>query len=248
MRKEEIKALLRDVDEETAVQIGAEYPGLPDDDRERVFQRIALRLDDAPADEPMRIRSAPRFPWRSVSSAAACLLLLGGLSVGLFTMQQRMQEPAEFTEATGSVAYPSSAVHRIGERYAATNLTESGILWITVDKAGFLEEEPGIFIVSVTLESEDAVSAAAEITGQPHVFQADNFMLGTSRQSGFWRTVQPSSISPAGEGYPYAFRLAPGESLTLTLTYRLEDVPEELSFLTGYSTSASHTMLNIKED
>ncbi len=247
MDEKQLKALLSDVDEETALRMAEQFPVLPEEDQERLFWKMEQKLGMPVQDPPMTVRQAPKISWRPFAAAAACLLILGGLPLFLGTLHRQEGMSGESSDTENVLSHTSGPVCGIGDRYAAPTLTSCGTLWMTVEKSGFLADDPTLYLVVLKLESEDAVSSAAAVTGERYVFMADNFMLGVSQQGGFWQTVQPCDIEPAGTVHPYGLTLFPGETAVVTLYYRLAKAPAQLAFVTGYPAALPHTVLYNQE-
>ncbi len=219
MRKREIIRLLRDMEEEEAVQLGEQYGGIAD--HARLLQKVEQTLSKQelfPKGEP--VLQSTRSAWRSYAAAAACLLLCVGTFPGMFRLTA--QAPEQKNSYT------------IGESCPAAYLTSSGILRITVENAGSLEN--GQYQVVLTVENDNALAPDGS-----QVFLADNFLLAIGSENGMWQTVSPCAISDTGEAYLYAYRLADGQELTLTLTYRPEEMPRAL--VTSHSVGSPYITL-----
>lgn len=219
MRKREIICLLRDMEEEEAVQLGEQYGGITD--HAQLLQKVEQRLFEqelSPKGEP--VLQSTHCAWRSYTAAAACLLLCVGTFAGMFRLAAQAPEQQN--------------AYAIGESCPAANLTSSGTLRITVENAGSLEN--GQYQVVLTVENDNALAPDGS-----QVFLADNFLLAAESENGVWRTVSPCGISDTGEAYPYAYRLADGQELTLTLTYRPEETPEAL--VTSHSVGSPYITL-----
>lgn len=261
MRKKNVIRLLRNADQEIIEQISREYPGLTDTEREDLFCRIEQTFqaeDNTPTEEEERfsITHEPRiarvFP---AVAAAACILMLCTTFAGLFWMKDRMQPPpdTETMETTETVEsedvadLAASEAYSIGERYAAANLTQSGTLWMTVTEA---EPEDDLYRIRITLESEQAVSLADQVMGEPYLFMADNFMAATGNNGENWVTVQPCKLTCSGELYdlPNTIWLYPDETQELTLWFRQSDLTEEFMVVTNHNTAYSYTAITMKED
>lgn len=247
MRKTEIMDLLRDVDEETAVRLGEQYPGIPDAEQERIFRRIEenLKIQET-TQQPMTIAQAPRFSWMRHAAAAACFLVLVGTFAGLTVLRTRMPapEPPDATEPVGKEGTDASSpcISKAGERCKAANLTQSGSLWLTVMGSGMAGD--GLFYVRLSVESESAVSRGQDA----EIFMADNFMLAIGQNGTQWKTIQPCGITTESEQpHPYAFSLQSGETQELELFYPLDAPPDECMIVTSYCTDYPCIALKDKE-
>lgn len=219
MRKREIIRLLCDMEEEEAVQLGEQYGGITD--HARLLQKVEQRLSEqelSPKGEP--VLQSTHCAWRSYAAAAACLLLCAGTFAGMFRLAAQAPEQKN--------------AYAIGESCPAANLTSSGTLRITVENSGFLEN--GQYQVILTVKNDNALAPDGS-----QVFLADNFLLAVESENGVWRTVSPCGISDTDEAYPYAYRLADGQELTLTLTYRPEETPRAL--VTSHSVGSPYITL-----
>lgn len=239
MQKKDLIQMLHDVDENTAVNIGEQYSGIPDADHERIFQRIEERLQtDTDAQvETFTIGHAPRFSWMQYAyTAAACVLVLFGTFAGMFVLKAHMP-PSEQED-------PPLLVHETGDLYAVGNLTQHGKLLLTVED--FEMTQDGLYHVSITLESENAASHVPE---QPNMFMADNFMLAVGQDGSLWKAVQACKIETDGEqnAHPYMFTLHSGETRLLELWYKMDSEPSECYLVTSYSTEHPYTELIDKE-
>lgn len=225
MKKKDIIKLLRSADEDAAVQLCEEYHGISENDNGRLWHKVQEKLfeqdnggfhiicDDVTVKNP-RFTSIAR-----AVTAAAYILVLGGILVGLLNMNISDTDN-RYTDFTD--------IPLIGadENYYAHNMVSSGALWVDVNKAQFTEN--GIYQVTLEVESRNAISYSGTGT-----FFADNFMAAYTSENGIERTVCPCEISDTGELYPYAFTLEDGESCTFTLTYALTAAPDAL--ISGYS-------------
>lgn len=243
MRKKELVKLLRSVSKETTEQISRDYPGLTETDHARLFQRIEQQLQEEKAaqDAPHTVVHEVRFTWvRQTAAAAACILVCTATLAGLSTL--RTPSPSREQEE-------STLAYTIGKRYEAANLTQSGTLWITVNSAEPAQED-GLYHVSVTLESEKAVSFAERSVNQPYLFMADNFMAAVGHHGENWLTVQPCAMYYTGTkgSTPYAFLLYPGETCELELWYQLNSAPSEWMLVTSCSDACPYTLITTKED
>jgi len=219
MQKKKIIQLLRNMDESDAAELAERYDGIGD--HARLLQKVEQRLSEqefSPKSEP--VLQSTHCVWRSYAAAAACLLLCVGTFAGMFRLAA--QAPKQQNAYT------------IGESCPAANLTSSGTLRITVENSGFLEN--GQYQVILTVKNDNALAPDGS-----QVFLADNFLLAVESENGMWQTVSPCSISDTGEAYPYAYRLADGQELTLTLTYRPEETPRAL--VTSHSVGSPYITL-----
>ena len=218
MQKKKIIQLLRNMDESDAAELARQYDGIGD--HSRLLQKVEQRLSEqefSPKAEP--VLQSTHCAWRSYA-AAACLLLCVGSFAGMFRLAAQAPEQQN--------------AYTIGESCPAANLTSSGTLRITVENSGFLEN--GQYRVVLTVKNDNALAPDGS-----QVFLADNFLLAVESENGVWRTVSPCSISDTGEAYPYAYRPADGQELTLTLTYRPEETPRAL--VTSHSVGSPYITL-----
>ncbi|MBQ2265228.1 MAG: hypothetical protein II341_07470, partial [Oscillospiraceae bacterium] len=103
-----------------------------------------------------------------------------------------------------------------------------------------------LYCVRIKLESRHARSHARSSST---LFQADNFMLAVGQEGELWNTVRPCGIrTDKDEACPYAFTLESGETIELTLYYPLEQLPEEMFFVTSYCAKQPFTVLAEKPD
>lgn len=219
MQKKKIIQLLRNMDESDAAELARQYDGISD--HARLLQKVEQRLSEqefSPKAEP--VLQSTHCAWRSYAAAAACLLLCVGMFAGIFGLAAQAPEQQN--------------AYTIGESCPAANLTSSGTLRITVENSGFLEN--GQYQIILTVENDNALAPDGS-----QVFLADNLLLAVESENGVWRTVSPCSISDTGEAYPYAYRLADGQELTLTLTYRPEETPRAL--VTSHSVGSPYITL-----
>lgn len=219
MRNKEIIHLLRNMDENDAAELAERYDGIGD--HKRLMQKVEQTLSESKVlRENASVLQSAHSAWRSCAAAAACLFLCVGTFAGIFrlTVQTPQQKNA----------------YSIGESCPAAYLTSSGTLRITVKNAGFLEN--GQYQVVLTVENDNALAPDGS-----QVFLADNFLLATGSENGMWQTVSPCAITDTGEAYPYAYRLADGQELTLTLTYRPEETPQAL--VTSHSVGSPYITL-----
>ena len=232
MRKKDIIRALQQVDEDTAVKLSEKYHGIAEQDHERLLQKIEQRLQDAPE----QITPEPVQPARSnwvlkYGAAAACLAVCCGTFGGLVWL--RMHGPAQQLPETSGAPVPVAVhetAHSLGERYAASNLTAEGALYVTVTDA---VQEDGRCHVTLTLESEDAVSIAGAVTGDATVFLLDNFRAAVE-QGGTVQYVSPcEGRCDAPGGQPYTCSLKPGERCTVELWYAFSENPQTWRLITG---------------
>ncbi len=246
MRKTDLIGLLHSEDEETAIRIAEEFPPFSEQENERIFRRIKESVEmqqELPEETLVISRVSHVQELRRIVSAAACLLMLCGTFGGLFWLKTQMPQPPEQYEATEAAVH-STPSHRIGERYAAVNLTSSGTLWLTVEEAGMMQEQ--LYCVRIKLESRHARSHARSSST---LFQADNFMLAVGQEGELWNTIRPCGIrTDKDEACPYAFTLESGKTIELTLYYPLEQPPEEMFFVTSYCAKQPFTVLAEKPD
>ncbi len=244
MKKKEIIRMLEQLDDKTAAQLGGAY--FTADEDARMQRKIAEKLcrPAAPGqvteEEPAPVVWVHRFAWlRSAAMTAACATVCCGMAAGLFWLKAHAPVQPEYHTQTsvpdGSV--PAQLSHAVGERYAAENLTGQGELLIAVQSADY-SEESGLYEITLELTSEDAMPL-----GDTDVFYADNFLVAVGQASGIWKTVSPCGIqgTDAVES-PYAIRIEPQHSVTVTLSYALGETPP-LAFVTSNQTNIPYTTL-----
>lgn len=252
MRKIDIIRLLRHTD--SIEPISKNYPGLTDGEREVLFNRITQNLqaaqpeEAAPAEEEnytiiQESRFARVFP---AAAAAVCMLALCGTFAGLFWMKGQMQSPVQ-PDPTDAIHFEINHEYAIGDKYAASNLTQAGTLWITVTETAY---EGDLFRVDLLLENEHAVSIADDAIGAPYLFMADNFMAAIGQNGDNWLTVKPCKITMRNvqEGLPNTVSLRSGESCGLSLWFKTESLPAQWELVTSYAVANSYTVITMKED
>lgn len=247
MRKKRIIRLLQNANNKTVEEIGREYPGLTDTERDRLYSRIERELQAVPEEsaaipEAEKASSAGKFSFWSVfqkTAAAACALVLCGTFAGLFWMKKNMQAPPQPEPAVFSKE-EKGRIYSVGERYAAENLTISGTLWLTVTDT---EYSGGLYRVTAELESDNAISIAGN-----DIFMLDNIMVATGQSSDKWIAVQPCYVTRPGqeEKLPYTAALRSGEKQKLTLWYKFREEPAELMLVTSYSSAYSYSVIKEK--
>lgn len=246
MRKKDIIRLLGDLDEQDAAKLGEKHLVLSEEEHERILCRITNKAkgSSAPADEITEYITATVQPsrpdWISHAvTAAACIAVFGGTMAGLFWLNAHMPSAPQ---ESGSISQPdpASLSHVIGERYAATNLTASGTLYLTVTDA---VQDHELWRVDILLESDKAVSHAKEAMGEPYLFFADNFRLSAGEAS-----ASPCRMQSAAAGdMPYAITVRPGETCEVSLWYAPDAAQTEWSFITGTQQGTPYTMIDLEE-
>ena len=228
MKHMDIRHLLQQVDEPTALRLSERHPGLTDADKERLFQRIEQNLAD-PVELP--VTSAPeekpqisRFEnLHGIAAAAACFAVCAATVAGMFWLKSHQppvsdpdrnaaqeHETAAGTEilSTDVPGLAEAPVYEIGEPCPASHLSASGTVMVTVQNA--VSAEDGRCAVTVTLESRDAVAWDGGRT-----FLLDNLLLET--ENGL---LSPCGTDYSSTGdYPYAVTLPDGASETITIYY-----------------------------
>ena len=229
MKKTDIRHLLQNIDEPTALHLSERHPGLTDADNERLLRRIEQNLaapgevpaPPAPAEKP-RISRFENL--RGIAATAACIAVCTATVGGMFWLKDHQppvndpeisasQESQTATSAetlsTDTAGLPETAVYEIGEPCPASHLSASGTVIVTVLNAGSAED--GRYAVTVTLENQ---GAAAWDGGR--TFLLDNLLLETEGEM----------LSPCGtdyssdtETYPFAVTLPDGASETITIYY-----------------------------
>ncbi len=237
MKNKDIIKLLQSVDEEAAVQLSEEYHGISEKDNRRLRKKVRRILSEQDSGEyeyfteKVTVKST-KFSWISkAATAAAYVLVFGGIAAGLFNMNMPVQEEEKQQELSNIPlieVYENNYIH---------NMVSSGALKADLVKAEFTES--GLYQITIEVTSENAVSLNGTKT-----FFADNFMAAYTSENGIESTVYPCEISDTGEDYDYAFTLNDGESCTLTLKYPLEIAPDVL--ISGYSEKA--LFLKLTED
>ena len=225
MKKKDIIKLLRSANEDAAVRLCEEYHGIPEDDNGRLWHKVQEKLFEQDNDgfhiicDDITVKNSRFTSITRACTAAAYILVLGGILVGLLNMN---------INSTDNRYTDSTDIPLIGadENYYAHNMVSSGALWVDVKKARFTEN--GIYQVIIEVASENAISHTGTRT-----FFADNFMVAYTSENGIERTACPCEISDTGELYPYAFTLEDGERCTFTLSYALTEAPDAL--ISGYS-------------
>ena len=127
--------------------------------------------------------------------------------------------PEETAPIQPSDAVTPAVSYAVGERYAASNLTASGTLWVTVTE---IAQEGGRYRTELLLESEKAVSCAGSAMGEPTFFFVDNLQLIAEDTDGTLRICQPCALSVDEQyesGLPYGISLRSGKQCRLTLWY-----------------------------
>ena len=245
MKAHELRRALRDLDEDTVVQLGEEFPAVEEAEKRRIYARLQERLRPAeivPEEAPLPMNAARERFWhlRRAAAAAACLVVCAGTFTGLFWLKAHAPSapPAQIETGSAQPAQPAPApLCGMGERCAAENLTGSGTLWLTVEDVSLGEERCA---VTVQLTSENAAAPDGSRT-----FLADNFLLVMEMENGTRSTLQPCAVTvteqgdtalteePAGS-YPYALTIENGETRECVLCYETAG-KEPIGFATGYS-------------
>lgn len=243
MRKKNVIRILRNAGDETVEQLGREYPGLTDTERGDLFERIENELMNVQPEETISeggrvpVIRARRFSGIfQKTAAAACMLILCGTFAGMIWLRSRTEPPPQ-PEPTVFSNEEKGRIYSVGERYAAENLTSSGRLWLTVTDT---EYDGELYCVSVTLESDNAVSLAGDQT-----FMLDNIMVATRRSGENWAAVQPCDVTRSADNDSplYAVFLRPGDKQEVTLRYRLSKLPEKLMLVTSYYSAYSYSVI-----
>ncbi len=229
MKNKDIIKLLQSVDEEAAVQLSEEYHGISEKDNRRLrkkVRRILLDQDYSEYEfftEKVTVKST-KFSWISkTATAAAYVLVFGGIAAGLFNMNMPVTEEEKQQELS------NIPIIEVYENNYMHNMVSSGALKANLIKSGF--SESGIYQITIEITSENAISLNGTRT-----FFADNLMAAYTTENGIESTVYPCGISDTGELYPYAFTLYDGECCELTLNYSLETAPDAL--ISGHSEKA----------
>lgn len=244
MRSKDIIKALQQVDEQTGTRLGEEYLSFSEEEQERLLHRIEARITKHPvkAIPPETPEYRPsRLAWLPQAlTASACVLVFGGTFAGLFWLKAHAPVVEQDFPSVPIVITAPVQPHTIGERYAADNLTASGTLWMTVTA---VKQEDGLCRVDLALESDNAVSYAADSMGEPDLFFADNFRL----------TAEDTTISPcrmqsdAASGLPYTFTLRSGKTCVLSLWYPISDTQPEWKLIAGSSPDAPYTIIRLEE-
>ena len=215
MDKKEIERMLRYPDDETARRLTERRPPLDDAAKARLYARIQAEMtaaDTVHGEAPV----VKHRIWPSFAVAAACVIVFGGTFAGLFSMS-RPVVPSEPTVPTAPADIAESLPFKVGERFAADGLTESGTLWITVTSAAPSDGDLSEWTVHITAESENAVPR-----GGATIFCADNFLAAKDET-----IVSPHRCdTDRPGGADCTFVLKHGQTASLTLYYRFsEDTP-----------------------
>lgn len=241
MRRKDIIRLLDGLDEQDAVKLSEAHLTLSEQEHARILDKVAQRMQDGTG---VQIRHTVPVPARTSGlerlshavTAAACVAVFGGTFAGIFWLNTHAPTTREDVSQTSLP--DGSRSHMIGERYAADNLTASGTLYVTVTDA---VREGGLCRVDIVLESENAVSYAADPMGDPALFFADNFRLAAGDT-----LVSPCRMQPEG-ALPYTFTLRTGETCTLSLWYPADGPQQDRRFLAGTSPDAPYTVIDWEE-
>ncbi|MBR3630428.1 MAG: hypothetical protein IKN55_08165 [Oscillospiraceae bacterium] len=240
MRKKDIIRALQEIDEDTAEKLGTEYHGIADADHERLLHKIEQHLAVPEQIVPEEVQPAQKISVVTrFGAAAACAVVCFGTLGGLVWL--RMHSPVQEHPETSGAPVPvvvTDPAYSIGERYAASNLTAEGTLYVKVTDAS---KENGLCHVTVLLESEDAVSLAGGITGDQTVFQLDNFRAAVETDGGIVY-VTPCRAESTGEaGLPNTCTLEPGEQCSVELWYALPEDTQTWRLITGSSAELPYT-------
>lgn len=225
MNKKDIIKLLRSADEDSAVWLSDEYHGISKNDDGRLWRKVQEKLNGEENQKTEEFHiicdevtvKKSRFSWLSKAVTAAAYVFISGLIItGIFHIND-VEKQLEMTDL------PLSETSEI---ITPWNMLSSGYITVDVKNAEFTEK--GLYQLTIELKSRKARSVNGTQT-----FLADNFMVAYLGENGIEKAVSPCGISETGEIYPYAFTLDNGESRVLTLTYRIDSVPDVL--ISGYS-------------
>ena len=253
MRDQDIKDLLHDVDEETAVQLGEEFPAVTPEKQEQLYSRLQERMGSADTiieitSESRETAEYPRFEWvRRYGAAAACFAVCAGTMAGLFWLNghaptkpiQDMESSPTAASDAGSVADDHPVQHgtaravRIGDTFEADNLTETGACSVKVASA---EWNDGGLTLKVELTSR-----GTSLASDPALYFVDNFLLMNGKQ-----TISPDAFEIDGEmGEPTgSFLLPENTSRTLTLHYQVGEGKAVWKFTTGCSPDLPYVLIS----